>query len=340
MHGAALLRASGLRRSRQLRALAPGAHAVGLHASGADGRRSVRAAASATTAPAQPPAGGAELPFTLKQVDVQVGNWGSIRLVVPASEDEARAHSRVAVAAQLCLTCCACGLSRAVPQVLDYYIASNRGDADPFFCSIWPSSIALAQVVLQHPHLVQGKRAIEVGCGLGLAGIATALAGAASVVLADREVFALRCSLLAAAANGLYPTPLDAHAGGGADQARNLQRLLANAGGAGLGALRALELDWHAPSPELDGSFDVMLASDVLYESSAVEPVAALAQRLLAPGGLLLFADPPLRTPANRARFLTLVDGHLSLVREEQHDVFDAEQKPATVQFCVLQKRA
>ena len=31
-----------------------------------------------------------QLPFTLKRVDVQIADWGSVRVVVPASEDEAR----------------------------------------------------------------------------------------------------------------------------------------------------------------------------------------------------------------------------------------------------------
>jgi predicted nicotinamide N-methyase len=246
----------------------------------------------------------AALPFELKDVDVQIGNWGSVRLVMPASED----------------------------AVLDHYIAANRGDADPFFCSIWPSSIALAQNVLQQPSLVVGKRVIEVGCGLGLAGISAALAGARSVVVADREVFALRCSLLAARANGLFPTPLDADGAPPAPPA-------ASGGGAGFGVLSALELDWHAPPPELEGAFDVVLCADVLYEGSAAEPVAALAQKLLAPGGLLLLADPPMRTPANRARFLAAVGAQMTLVREEHQTVFDAtDQKPVPVHFHVLQK--
>ena len=31
-----------------------------------------------------------QLPFALKRVDVQIADWGSVRVVVPASEDEAR----------------------------------------------------------------------------------------------------------------------------------------------------------------------------------------------------------------------------------------------------------
>jgi predicted nicotinamide N-methyase len=285
--------------ARQLRALVARPTARAPSQRGAQSRPRASFGATATREQLS-----AALPFELKDVDVQVGNWGSVRLVMPASED----------------------------AVLDYYIAANRGDADPFFCSIWPSSIALAQNVLQQPSLVVGKRVIEVGCGLGLAGISAALAGARSVVVADREVFALRCSLLSARANGLFPTPLGAD---GADAPPS------GAGGAGFGALSALELDWHAPPAELAGAFDVVLCADVLYEGSAAEPVAALALKLLAPGGLLLLADPPMRTPANRARFLDAVGPHMALVREDAQTVFDAvDQKPVPVHFHVLQKAA
>ena len=54
---------------------------------------------------------------------------------------------------------------------------ADQGDRDPYWCRLWPSAIALAQLILQQPELVRGKRVCDIGCGLGLAGIAAALAG-------------------------------------------------------------------------------------------------------------------------------------------------------------------
>jgi len=54
---------------------------------------------------------------------------------------------------------------------------SDQGDRDPYWCRPWPSAIALAQLILQQPELVKGKRVCDIGCGLGLAGIAAALSG-------------------------------------------------------------------------------------------------------------------------------------------------------------------
>ena len=53
----------------------------------------------------------------------------------------------------------------------------DQGDRDPYWCRLWPSAVALAQLMLQQPELIRGKRVCEIGSGVGLAGIAAALAG-------------------------------------------------------------------------------------------------------------------------------------------------------------------
>jgi predicted nicotinamide N-methyase len=80
--------------------------------------------------------------------------------------------------------------------------------------------------------------------------------------------------------------------------------------------LRAQVFDWHAT--QLQEKFDVVVACDVLYEESAVEPVAEVVSRLLKPtSGLLLLADPPNRTAQHRQRCIQLL----------------AEAKPAGLQL-------
>jgi predicted nicotinamide N-methyase len=51
-------------------------------------------------------------------------------------------------------------------------------------------------------------------------------------------------------------------------------------------------LDWHAPEAERLGTFDLVLAADVLYEARKVPALANLVPALLAPGGEAVFADP------------------------------------------------
>eukprot|EP00775_Hariotina_reticulata_P012326 gene12326-12461_t len=78
---------------------------------------------------------------------------------------------------------------------MDMYI--HKGiDGDPYWARVWPSAISLAQQLLQRPHLVAGKRVADLGAGLGVAGIAAALAGAREVLLLDREPLALHCGLI------------------------------------------------------------------------------------------------------------------------------------------------
>ena len=57
-------------------------------------------------------------------------------------------------------------------------MCADQGDRDPYWARPWPAALALAQLVLQQPDLVKGKRVCDFGCGLGLAGIAAALSGA------------------------------------------------------------------------------------------------------------------------------------------------------------------
>ncbi|EFJ47758.1 hypothetical protein VOLCADRAFT_91666 [Volvox carteri f. nagariensis] len=90
-----------------------------------------------------------------------------------------------------------------VDAVMDMYLEQNQLDADPYWTRAWPSAIALAATLLQRPELVAGKVVADLGAGLGLAGMAAALAGAKEVVLLDREPAALQCALLSAAATGL-----------------------------------------------------------------------------------------------------------------------------------------
>ena len=61
---------------------------------------------------------------------------------------------------------------------MEMYIAADMPDRDPYWCEPWPSAVAMSAELLQRPDLVAGKRVCELGCGLGLAGLAAAVAGA------------------------------------------------------------------------------------------------------------------------------------------------------------------
>src|SRR6266567_8249325 len=55
----------------------------------------------------------------------------------------------------------------------------------PFWAFAWPGSQALARYLMDEPHTVRGKAVLDFGSGSGLAAIAAASLGAASVVACD-----------------------------------------------------------------------------------------------------------------------------------------------------------
>ena len=134
----------------------------------------------------------------------------------------------------------------------------------PFWAYAWPAGIALARVILDAPERVRGARVLDVGAGGGVTALAAARAGAARVVANDVDPWALATARLAAARQGLD---------------------IATDG-------RDLTL-----SPDVVRDFDVVIASDLLYEKQA-----ALRQRALLDAARKIGADV-LVADAERAYF-------------------------------------
>jgi len=131
----------------------------------------------------------------------------------------------------------------------------------PYWADLWASSPALAGHLRQRPGLA-GKRLLDLGCGLGLTGIAAAQAGG-TVVMTDCEEDALEFARFNAEAN------LDAG---------ELSRVTFRC------------MDWR--SAEITEEFDLILGADIVYERKNFEPLLSLARRLLGPGGVFLLTDP------------------------------------------------
>lgn len=82
------------------------------------------------------------------------------------------------------------------------------GIEPPFWAFAWPGSQLIARFILDNPELVQGRRVLDVACGCGLAAIAAALSGAASVQANDIDFMALEATSLNAGLNHATVTPL------------------------------------------------------------------------------------------------------------------------------------
>jgi predicted nicotinamide N-methyase len=127
----------------------------------------------------------------------------------------------------------------------------------PYWADVWPSSIVLAEKLLELRGA--GRTALELGCGVGLSTLAATSAGF-DVLATD-----------------YYEDALDVTR---ANVFRNLGTIA-----------RTRMVDWRH-FPEDLGRFDLVFASDVLYEKEYAELLPLLLRRLLAAGGIALIADP------------------------------------------------
>lgn len=149
----------------------------------------------------------------------------------------------------------------------------------PYFAEIWPSGVALADLLMEQPEFVRNRRVLEVGCGLGITAIAAALSGA-QLTITD-----------------YFP--------------ESLELASANVERAGASPTAAHQLNWRDPR-SVDtlleaGPFPIVLAADVLYETRDIAPLREFFGRVLAPTGTLILAEPG---RAVAARFLNEASTH------------------------------
>ena len=77
------------------------------------------------------------------------------------------------------------------------------GVPPPYWAFAWAGGQALARYLLDHPEIVMGKRVLDFGAGSGLVALAAAKAGAAHVIAADIDFFAVAAIARNARANDL-----------------------------------------------------------------------------------------------------------------------------------------
>ena len=125
------------------------------------------------------------------------------------------------------------------------------------FGQVWPAGRLLAEAMAHHD--IEGKRILELGCGLGLASLVLRKRGA-DIVASDFHPLAETFLAYNAALNELPSVPYRT-------------------------------LHWGTPNESL-GRFDLIIASDVLYERDHAAQLAELVVRHATPSGEVLLADP------------------------------------------------
>lgn len=134
---------------------------------------------------------------------------------------------------------------------------NSQDDYMPYWAYLWPGAYLLADVVARRSW--SGESAIEIGCGLGLAGLA-GMARGLTVRFTDYDAAPLAFVARSVAENG-FETP------------RHSTALL----------------DWRDLPDE---TYPFILGADVLYERRLVPLVAGVLAGMLEPGGEAWIADP------------------------------------------------
>jgi predicted nicotinamide N-methyase len=133
--------------------------------------------------------------------------------------------------------------------------------APPYWAFAWPSGLALARHVLDHPALVAGRRVLDFAAGSGLVGIAAAKRGAAHVAATDVD-------------------PLAAVA------------IAFNADLNGVAIAESVEDVMSEDSGFDPASVDVVLVADMFFTPEIAAQVFAFLERCRAAGCEVLIADP------------------------------------------------
>lgn len=132
---------------------------------------------------------------------------------------------------------------------------TEHGDA-PVWMITWPAALALAEHLVHEEH-VRGLRVLELGCGTAAPGIAACLAGA-DVVISDHDPLALEVAR------------------------RNVEL-------SGCERIDVALLDWYRPA--LEGRFDLVVGSEVVYFEKLFVPLLAVLAAYVRPGGGILLSD-------------------------------------------------
>jgi predicted nicotinamide N-methyase len=136
---------------------------------------------------------------------------------------------------------------------------NRQDDYMPYWAYLWPGAYLLAEAIGREswPGVAE---ALEIGCGLGLAGLSALLAGLPRVHFTDYDEGPLRFVTQSVAENHLSPD-------------RYTTR----------------RLDWRTLPNE---RYQVILGADVLYEKRLVPLVSHLIHTMLSPDGYALVAGP------------------------------------------------
>ena len=149
-------------------------------------------------------------------------------------------------------------LYEGVQEVYKTLLNLDPNTPFPFWAKLWPSSIALLDVLKVHPHLIQNKHVLEIGAGIGLPSLMMAdIAKSVQISDYDKEAVTLL--------------------------QKNIEHLqLQNA--------EAFQLDWKAIPENMNA--EVVILSDVNYDPTQFETLTKLIDKFIHQGCTIILSTP------------------------------------------------
>jgi predicted nicotinamide N-methyase len=146
----------------------------------------------------------------------------------------------------------------SVEAVYASLIKSDPDTPFPFWAKIWPSSVALLDVLKAHPHLIENKHVLEIGAGIGLPSLMMADV-VKSIQISDYNLEAVE--LLQKNIAQL--------------QLRNVQ---------------ALQLDWNNLPENIHP--EVVILSDINYDPTQFETLKKIIEKFIDQGCTIILSTP------------------------------------------------
>ena len=181
-----------------------------------------------------------------------------------------------------------------VPQKIDRFI--NQDDLFtnfPLWSKIWEATAVLSfhlSTIKPDP----SKRFLEIGAGMGVAGLAAAKMGH-NMTITEYNKDAINFARANARLNNIDNVDIR-------------------------------ELDWN--NPLIEGKFDYIIGSEVVFKEEDIAGLYLLFQRYLKPGGTIILAEGMRRTSL---KFAKAMDEHYTVVMKKQTMKSDGQEIPVVL---------
>ena len=188
------------------------------------------------------------------------------------------------------------GLSLYVPDpelvksTYEHSIVQDKNTAFPFWAKVWPSSKAMTTFLQSEISLIQSKRVLEIGSGIGLPSFSIAT-HVSELIISDYSSDAVELIN------------------------RNITHL-------SLPHAKSMRIDWNALSEDI--SADVVLLSDINYDPVDFTPLLSMIQCFIAAGSTVIIATPQrIMTNPFVESIKPFIKRSLVIPVEEMHHVLD-----------------